>query len=294
MATTKPSAADRLKKAATTSVRKETTKTKDRPVWPLTPDQEVQVAKLCELAYLNGEVDPLVTQHKTAVGAELFNIWTQRFFESKMVPENPDFVIKKKDAKTHQPTALDDMGCQLQIKFRTDGLQKVLPDKAKLPEGETVEEKLIEALMSPVVGLTETNAKKFVEEEVLIADNVELAMPLNEMLSNDKYALIAEKLLTYMQTRPKNGTDIKVVALTEEEEALVLSSKQSVSLKEGLFQRILGYVENIDQLRKLLLYIRITIQVSKFEFGKSDTDADRVNRLKNVVQTYLLPAGTSA
>lgn len=295
-------ATDLLAKAKQKANRQEPKATKDdRLVLVLTPDEEAKVAKLCELATLYGEIDPLVKQHKKVAEEILFGHWAELLWKNKEQPDNPRVIIKKKDAAGNS-TPMEDMKCLLQVKFRTAGLQTVLPDAAKLPEGKTVEEVLIETLTSAVVGLSEVNAKKFVAAEVEINDKVQLFKSFDELYYSEDPTekSIGTKLLVYFQTRSeakktekKKGKKTEELPplkfLTEEEFDMLLVTKQEVTMKDGLFQRIHTYCQSVDEVRKLITYIKATIQVANFEFGISDEPKDRIARMQKAINTYLLP-----
>ena len=279
----------RLDRVKQVSAEKETAQS-DRPVIrTLKPDEEKQIRTLCELSHLSGELDPLITQHKASVGALLLRYWATDLWAKKTAPANPDIILKKLDPKG-QPTAFDDVKCQLQVKFMSNGLEKAVPKAKDLPKDKTLNEVIEEMLLSPVVGLNKTNARKFVTDEVIIADEVTFAKPLNEMYGTD-LERCADLLLAYVQARPKKGkTTVEVEAYTDAEESKLLVTKQTVKLKDKLFERICNYVKNVEELIRLIQFIRATVQVSNFEYGMSDTAQDRVVRLKEAVEIYLTPA----
>lgn len=299
---------DLLKKAAKTAKRTEPAAKKDeRTVLALSKEEQDKCAKLIELAALHGEIDPLVNQHKKSVGEMLFGHWVQTMWEKKQQPDNPRVILMKKDDKGNE-TALGDCKLLLQIKFRSTGLANVLPSVEDLPDGKSAAEVLIDTLVSDAVGLEETNAKKFVNDEVTITDRVTLAKSLDAWYySTDPLEQsIGTKLLTFITTfmpsetpsdEPKKKRTKKpepLAMLTEEEAGKVLVTQQVVTMKEGLFQRIHTYCRSVDELKKLINFIKSTVQVSNFEFGISDEVPVRVKRMTEAIQHYLMPQPVAA
>lgn len=292
-------ATDKLKRIKQKSRRKEPkSKTKELRSVEVSATLAPQVRQVCELGYLTGEIKGPLDNQLKAVKVEFFNMWTQEMWDSKKKPDNFCVVLPKLDDKGKPIPGLSDTRCAFQIKFRADGIKSKTPKEEDLPdEFETVEEAIIGALQS-VVGLSEPNAKKFVDAEVEVRDEVTLAMPLDKMLEADPettdgaiYSSIGNKLVDYMQarTRAQSGK-VKLPVFTEAEEASALVTVQVTYLKEGLFERVFTYCENIEQLRKLLTYCSVTLQVADFDFGMSDEPAVKAQRLQTVVGTYLLPA----
>jgi hypothetical protein len=282
-------AADLLKKA-TSKVTRQPTKSKadERPTLVLTLDDEAKVIKLIEVATLTDELNPLLTQHKKQVGDLLFGLWLDAMWKERKQPENPRVIIKKRDA-AGKVTVLEDMRCMLQVKFREAALQTVLPDAATLPDDQTLVELLIKTLTDENIGLTPENARKFVNDEIVITDRVQLCKPLDQLYysTDPKEKSLGTKLLTYINAR--DGDKKKLPLLTEEEATQLLVTKQIVSLKDGVGERACMYARSIDELRKLLIFIRPVIQVAGFEFGISDEPKERLDRMKNMVTTYLTP-----
>lgn len=277
----------RLKKTAVKTV--ETPKKSELRVVDLPQPLHERVRDLCMIGTLFGRVKSLLEQHSDAVKDEFFLIWTEEMWTTKRRPDNFNVRLKQAGA------ALDDAACQFQLKFRSDGIKKKMPAPDKLPEDKTVQEVIIDILVSGAVGLSAENARKFVDQEVKVVEEITLAKSVDAMLAEDEGSLfhsIGNKLVEYIQARPsgksKNGS-VTLPAFTDEEEAAVLKMSQVVKLQDGLLDRAFTYCTSLDQLRKLLKWIEVTKQVSDYEFGISDEAGVQADRLKTAVGRFIVP-----
>lgn len=245
------------------------------------------VGELCELAYLVGQITPAADQHKMAVAESFFDLWTEEMFTTRKVPENFKARIKKRDDKD-VITTFDDMACNFILKFRSDGLSKKLPSKEDLKD-KTVQEVLVETLSSGVVGLSPDKAKLFVEEEVLAIESTNLADKLEAMLASadgSDLKQIGDFLVSCLMADSKRELG-KLEPLSPEQRKQALRVDQTVTLKDGVEERLLSYVTTLEQLRKLLNFMSVTKQVSNFEFGISDEVQARNSRLTAVASRYI-------
>jgi hypothetical protein len=301
-----------LKKLKKKAKRKEPKGKQELRVVAVPADLKPQVRQLCELAHIMSVVDPLFKQHKTAVQGEFFDLWTAEMWEKKVCPDNFNAKLKQLGADGAE-TPLDDTLCQFQLKFRTAGLQSKLPNEDDLPEvdcecdsdpdcklcqGEgtytkTVQEVLVEILMSAAVGLSEEHARSFVDDEVTITDDFDFAMPINKMTQQGEDSplkTLGDKLVAYMSARPrKEGGKVNAAGITDDEVAEGLKYYQVVTLKDKLLDRIVKYAADVEQLRKLLTFIAVTKQVANFDYGISDEAVTRIERLKEAVGRYFVP-----
>lgn len=254
-------------------------------------DYRPQMEDLIELANLSGEISPLLEQ-RMKVGKELlFEMWTKRMWDTKSLPDNPRIVLTK--IQGGKDSTMEDHRCMLQVKFRHQGLAKTFPDSQELPEDETLHEVMFRTI-SDATGLSEKNSNAFVTEEVIVKDKPTLRN-ISEMYyeGNAIEKAIAEKIIKYTEARSKSKTGKGTVEfLTDDEfESLgdkgLWETKQIVSIKDGMFERVWNYCDNLEQLRKLLLFCNVTIQVSNFEYALSDTKSERDNRAAKAAETYL-------
>lgn len=283
---------DKLAGLSKVATRKKSEKKKDdRPEIVVSePDLQRDLGNLIKLGVIDNDVSDLFGTHKKEVGDTLFNEWVESLWTDRKVPDNPRYIIKKKD-ENGRDTAFNDMAVIFQVQFRADGLQHAVPDQSDLDEGETVEDKLVEALTSDVVGLSEANAIKLVKQdegEIQIEQRYELADSFNKMYrSNDaETKSAAEKLLDYIQAQGKKGS-VTLPVFTEEERGKLIAVRQVVTLKEGFFERAFTYCRNVEELRKLLLFVKVKLVFSSFEFGISDKKKERVARLEHAVADFL-------
>jgi hypothetical protein len=289
---TKESAASRLKRAKKVSGKKEAKGKKELRVVVLDSSHEAQVRKICTLGYLTDHIKSPLDQNKKAVQQIFFEMWTKEMFDGKSKPDNFRIMLPKLDGNGKPITGLDDVKCTFQLKFRTAGIAKKVPKEEDLPEDMTLQEVLMQTLESDAVGLSDEDAKSFVDQEIEVVDKFVLAESLDAMLDADEDSLmygIGDKLITYLQARTaaKSGK-VQLPAFTEEEEAAALVTEQVVSLKEGMLDRIFTYASTLEQLRKLLLYCGVTLQIADFDFGMSDEPAAMAKRLEDVIYQYVL------
>lgn len=282
-------AKEKLAAMKKTAKPKETTAKKSsiREIDMTGTDAERAVASLCEAAYLGNQIAPLIEQHKNAVQDIFFQRWTQEMFDTRKLPDNFKARLKKKDGD--KATAFDDMACNFVLKIRADGLKSKLPKPGDMPEDQTVQEILIETLKSGVVGLSPDNAQKFVAEEVLSIDKTNFPDTLAAMLEAESGTLLAvlgEFLVNCVNAESQKDLG-KIPVLTPEQRAEAIRVEEVISLKDGVEERILTYVDTLDQLRKLLSFMSVTKQVSNFEFGISDEVQVRNERLTAIAGRYI-------
>lgn len=284
--------ADLLKGATKRASKAPAKDKKELPTKRVSPELEGEVSDLIRLATVHGELDPLVKQHKTSVGDKLLDLWVGEMWETKKVPSNFRVPIMKKE--NGRATLMKDMEVTFQVKFRADGLTKKVPESDELPEGESVEDKLLEALVSEQVGLTEEKAKLMLDPEeghVTVEQQLTLTDTFNKLYHSENEAASSgiKKILKYIQaTATQRGQKtVELPLLTDEEGSAVLKTKQVVILKEDFFSEARSYCQTQEVLGKLIRFCDPTLALGGFEFGVSDKTADRVERLSNTVEEFL-------
>lgn len=276
----KPSALDRLRKVAKKATPTTDKKNGIREV-NIGPGVQKIVTRLCELAALGDVIDPQLERTKDTLKGELLDVYLTEMWDNKQHPDN----FKVQAYQGSEP----DSKANFIVKFRDDGLRKKFA--GEVPEDQTIEDLVIQGLRS-VAGLSETNAKAFFNNEIVIREKYDFAQPIPEIMAlaeTEPLRVALTKLLDFASARPKGkDTHVKVSALTDEEEGMLWKLSQDVMLKPDLEMRIWNYVENKDQLRKLMMYIGVTLQVSNFEFAIGASVDERNHRLELAVQSYLL------
>ena len=269
-----------------------------------------KVREVCELGFLLGEIKGPQEQKLKGVKKEFFEMWTKEMWDDKRRPENFAVILPKLDPKKKAIPATNDTRCVFQLKFRTDGVKSKLPKddetlEALPDEITTVQEAAIAILVSPVVGLSDENARKFVDAETDVRDEVEFAPALSKnfgaLLDIDLgnpgdiddatklNASIANKIFDTIQARTKaKSGKVQLPQWSDDETAAVLVTVQNTYLKDGLLDRAFTYCDTIEQVRNLLMWCGVTLQVADFDFGMSDEPAVKAERLKEVVGTYLV------
>ena len=280
-ASTEVSSASFLKQVKPTK-RKEP-KTEDRWVMPVTPDTTAKAANYCRLAFIQSELDPVVKQHKASCIKALFDTWTERFWATKSVPENPAIVVRYAEDSKHP--GMVDMTCLFIVAFLTEGIKSFLPKPEVLVElGQTPQQYVLAALTAESIGLSEKNALRFVNEEMVIEDRVMECMSITEMEHSDNVLLVgyAKKRLAAMMGQV-------AAPFTQEEIQEAIMIQQVLILKEGMLNRIIGYCRNVDELRKLIDFCKCQKKFGpKIEFGLADASAERIKRMQDTIEEFLL------
>lgn len=289
MATKAPvSAADKLKalKSVTKTKEKAPAKNDIRAIdFTGTKDQDT-IVKLGEVAYLDGQFDPILGQHKTAAQEALFNRITEEMWNTQRLPDNFKARVKKigPDGK---PTTFDDIAMNFILKFRSDCLKSKLPKSSELPEDKTVHEVLPDTLVA--LGLDKDKAHKFSQQEFEVVESTGLPEGgLDAMLAAEEGSdlrAVGDFILACVTAEGKELSKIK--PLTDEQRAAAMETTQTYKVKDGVEERLLGYVDSLDQLRKLMSFMSVTKQVSNFEFGISDEVTDRNKRLTEIAGRYI-------
>lgn len=242
---------------------------------------ETRVKDLIEIAAVAGELEPQLEQHKKSIGEEFFNIYTFEMWETKKHPDNFKVVTRR--------NGMADGSVNFILKFRNDGCKKKFA--GDVPEDKTLADLVHESLISGAVGLSDTNARKFFSEEINIKEDMQFVRPINELLEEPTGSVArsaVEKLLSYGAARPaKKDGKVSVTPMTDEEEASIYALKSVVLLKDGVEERIWSYVDNLEQLRQLMLFCGCVRQVSNFEFGISDDASTKSARMSDAAKKYL-------
>ena len=269
-----------LKKVQPTKRKK--AKSEEKWVMPLPEALAGQVANYCRLQVIADDMKPLVTQHSDSAKEHLFDLWTEHFWNKKALPENPHLHVRYPEGSSHP--GMVDMKCLFMVKFVSNGLSKVLPDPEHLEElGQTPMQFVMDLLVADAVGLSEKNAKKFIENELTIEDRVGLCMSLTEMEHSDDALLVsyAKKAFGIMM-----GKDMP--SFTQEELQAAIETQQVVVLKDGLMERIVGYCGSVKELRNLITFCKMQKILQNVEFGLADSAGERIERMQTTIGEFLL------
>jgi len=288
---------DLLKKVASkaTSKKSSDAKKKDEVVW--TPDDALMddVKDLISSAAVAEVIDPIVKQKKAVVGNKLFDRWTQAMWDEKKLQSNPRIVVQK------DSTVVRDMSFLFMVKFRTNALASFIPKPDEIPEDETAESIVINALTSDLVGLSQETAEKLVAEEgdegegdaeFIIESQLNLSKSFDKLYysSNETESGFAKKLLGYLNAEPAKGRkNVSVPPVTDEERA-ILRTDSLLKIKDGFMERVCGYCETVEQLRNLLRFVKITIVCQNFEFAIGEEPEKRSARMEQSVKKFLTVA----
>lgn len=277
------------------------------------------VGDMIRLGVVAKEIGLLSNGKKIAGTDLLFRDWVHRYWNEKKTPDNPRYIIRRTDMP-----AVTDMECLFQVKFRSDGLD--VSDLSDLPEGTTVEDTIVDALTSSVVGLTSKKAAALVNSEngeITVVQEVNFADSFNAMYNSDEPTLrsAADKVMSFLQAPVWNGLsddDEKALkslkrnatpaqkklleflesifmkegiafvdAVTPEEVGAIVAIRQVVRLKDGFLGRAFLYCETEEQLFNLLRFTHMTLLISSPKFAEADKKADRIGRMQDTLQEFL-------
>jgi hypothetical protein len=277
----KKSALDLLKKAkGGAATKKATSKKDDRWTIVLDTEKHEDVLDLCQLATIMNQLKPTHEERAKSVKEDLLKQFCEKWWTDRKLPQNPKIVLRKNGS------TMDDMSFMFMVKYRESGLTNVVPNVEDLPEDKTVEDLLLEMLMSKKVGLSEKNAEAMLNEEdgeIKVVQKLQLSDSLDALLANSATESAATKLLSYLGAED----DDEIEVLTSDEKSSLLQTVQIVTLKEGFYERATKYVDNAVQLRNLIEFVKATLQISNYEFAISDTPVDRAKRMQQAAEEYL-------
>jgi hypothetical protein len=257
-------------------------KVDEKWVMPVSLDTREKVQTFCRLQVIADDMKPIITQNSEAAKAALFDTWTNAFFQSKSLPENPHLHVPYPEGSKHP--GMTDMKCLFMVKFMKSGISSIIPAPEVLEElGKTPTQFIFDLLVADAVGLSQENARRFVAEEVIIEDRVGWSMSLTEMEHSENPLLVsyAKKFLAFSFGK-------KVDPFVAEELQAALETQQVAALKEGLPQRILGYCRDVEELRNLIVFCKMQQILQNVQYGLADSASERVERMKTTIEEFLL------
>lgn len=240
-----------------------------------------QFTEFVELGYISKSMEDVTKSHRQEMADAFLDIWATEMWETRRRPENFKAVVRRGNATI-------DCSCNFVVEVRKDSIQRKIPAQDQIPEGKTLEETLVSMLVK--IGISEVNANRFVQEEVLIQQVVDFKETLDIMYgyadgTPQKNAV--EKLLTYMQLRNKSGL-AKLPMFTDEEEAVCLVVKQKVAFKEGLADRLFTYCNSKKELLSLLTeFVNPTLKLYLFSVADGDERSVVEDRLAKTTIRFL-------
>jgi hypothetical protein len=141
-----------------------------------------------------------------------------------------------------------------------------------------------------IVALDDERGTKLFENEIDTTPLTTLR-PFNELVighyqgkdfvsATEAEKAVATKLLTFVQGEAAEP-------LTDEERDLVLVHQDQMKVKPGFFDRVKGYCESVDDLKRVFKVIVPVYFLSHAKFALSDTPQERHNRLTEAVGSIL-------
>lgn len=239
--------------------------------------------EFCELGYVGKSLEDTQKSHRSEVLAELLRIFVHEMWEGRKKPDNFRAVVPR-------ITTTTDCSCNFVVSFRKDSLKDQVPKKEAIPKGKTFEEMAIANL--EVIGLGRANAKRFVQEEIVVEEVMDLVNSFDYLYSCDEGTpqhTGAKKLLELTQCRTLAARN-KIPLFTDEEESACFVVKQTLSWKEGMAERLFTYCDNEDQLMALIQWIKPTFTLSMFTVGEGDEKRILEERLSKTVVRFLFVA----
>lgn len=257
-------------------------KKKEMKVIDLTgTDIEKDIIAICESGYFLDQLSPHHEQRKSQAQTVLFDLWIKEMWASKCLPEN--FKAKVNKTVKGKSTNFIDVVLNFIVKFRVDAINK----KLATDSGKPIHQVLIETLIS--IGLSPDNAQRFAQEEFEVKEKMGLAQELSDLQEvlnlpeSDDMRVIADFIVSCLTAETKKD-HAKIPLLTLAQRKKSIRIVQEYSLKSGYQQRLLSYVDTIEQLKALLGYLEVTKQISNFDCGVSDDAETRTQRLKKIAE----------
>jgi hypothetical protein len=258
---------------------------KDEVVWYPEKDLSPFVIKLVEAGYVSNILAPIFKSRQDFVAEKLFDIFVNKMWSEKTVPSNPRIVIKKAESDAR------DMAFMFIVKFRKDAISKILPAPSELKDGQKPIDVLVELLVKSV-GLSLENANKITDEEngeFQIVNNLDLVASFNTLYYSENAVKrsAATKILSYINgTLQKGKKKLDLEPFTEEEQS-ILEVEQLLTIKENFLQRAFLYCENVDQLRNLLKFVKVSLVCQNYEYAIGEEPSERNNRIEKAVKEML-------
>jgi len=281
VATKKPAGLAGLSKLATKKPAKTTKEV--RPTWTFEndPNFETNLGIFLRIHTIAGEMDGVKTARESSIKDAFLTRWVADMWNTGVQPENPRVNIPLIDTNGSR-SAIVDAECLFEVCKNARGLNE-FANTDNLEEDQTPEEAIMKALMSPLVGLSQDNAMRFVHPsngEVTVADCYNLASSIENLMASESESVrvAAMKLVAWFQGSKDT--------LKEEETAELLVSTKVVVIKDGFFARAKGYCENQQQLQKLIRFVKPKLVVKSVRF--SDHDKKRRNaKLAETLSQFL-------
>jgi hypothetical protein len=201
------------------------------------------------------------------------DVMVKKLFANKTKASNPLVVLKKDDEKT--------VDHQFQLTM-TDKFKYRFPD---VPEGVDPHEHFVEVFVG--VGLHPKDAESLVENE-LDFNPITGFRTLTELLegrygegrewidSSAEDKLAGGKFAALLMW---DGTGDPPDALTPEEKLLVIERSLGMTVKQGFYDRVATYCQNVSQLHGVFKIIQPIIYPASPKFAVNDTATDKTRRM---------------
>lgn len=227
------------------------------------------------ISTIASEMDEIKKARESSIKGVMLDRWVKELWSTGQIPTNPRINITLPDSN------IVDAECLFEVQKNSRALDEYT--KQELGEDETIEDLLLAALQSPLVGLTPEKAVQFVSPdsgEVNIIDSYELVDTLENLTASDNSNMrgAGEKLIAWLQ----GGKD----AITEAETAALLQVSKKIVVKDGFFDRAKTYCTSEDQLGKLIRFMRPRLAIKHVKFCESNK-AERNSRLAETLKEFL-------
>ena len=274
---------DPFARAKSMAVVKAKAKAKDETMQRLVvPDVlKRKFVDLCELGYISKQLSKVLDSHKAEIGEALASLWAHEMWETRKKPDNYRAV-----SFSEGNPIIPECGCNFLLKFRKEGIKDQVPTAEKIPEGQTFEEATMTILRK--IGLSELNAKRFVQEEIEVTEAFGNRSydELNACEDGTPEKSAVTKMFLYMQCRSQ-AAKAKLPLFTDEEEQACLMIEQTITLKEGCADRIFTYCDSEEQLFALLKWIKAVREFSNFLVGEGEEGRITQWRLAKTMVRFL-------
>lgn len=270
-----------LSKLATKKVTKPAKEVRQTWTFEKEPAFEKNLQTFLQIHTIAGEMEGVKKAREGTVKDTFLSRWVTEMWERGTQPENPRINVMFMDKDGVRQNIVD-AECLFEVCKNKDGL-KPYANTDNLDEDETIEEAVMKALMSPLVGLSQEKAMAFVHPEngeIKVFDCYNLADSIENLMSaeSDDVRKATMKLVSWFQ----GGKE----TMEDEDTASILVATKGILIKDGFFERAKSYCANVDQLQKLIRFVRPKLVVKSVVFSEHDKTS-RQHRLAETLNHFL-------
>lgn len=206
---------------------------------------------------------------KDALNAICLREFTEKFYEARNRPSNPQLVCTKEGKEDHTATWLF-----------TDKFKVRLPE---VQDGQDAKTTYIAAFCE--IGLHATEAEKLVHNELIINPVIGVR-PINDLLNghfgksrefipaSDIEKSAGRKLAAFLTARSESTFE----PLTDEERMVMIERDNGVAVRTGFLERVCSYVKSANELMAIFKLLQPVVYPSYAKFAINDNPVEQGNR----------------